>query len=103
MPPNSPRRCRGAYGLCAGTWAVSFSISRGTPGVPFVEVALAGGARSTTPGSAAAVLRKILYDGKLLGTGTWAAGRPCVSFTEAPIHEFAAVFSLVELAASKQE
>src|SRR5438094_683589 len=73
------------------------------PAVPFVEVALAGGAKSTTPGSAAAVLRKILYDGKLLGTGTWAAGRPCVSFTEAPIEEFAAVFRLVEIAASKIE
>ncbi len=73
------------------------------PGVDWVKAALPHGGTSYSPGSAAAVLRKILHEGQLLGTGTWADGRPCVSFTEAPIQEFAAVFSLVELAASKKE
>ncbi len=53
--------------------------------------------------SASAVLQKILSDGKIIGTGTWTGGRDCVCFTEAPLQEFNAIFSLVELAASKKE
>ena len=53
--------------------------------------------------SAFAVLGKILKDGKIIGTGTWTDGRNCVCFTEAPIQEFNAIFSLVQLAASKKE
>jgi len=54
-------------------------------------------------GTAGNVLRKILYDGKLMGTGNWTNGENCVCFTEAPIQEFNAIFSLVSIAASKEE
>ena len=50
--------------------------------------------------SAAGVLKKILTESCLVGTGTWTAGVACVCFTEAPIQEFAAIFSLVQIAAS---
>lgn len=46
------------------------------------------------------VLKKILGSGTLLGTGTWTRGTNCVCFTEAPIPEFTAIFSLVNIAAS---
>ena len=53
--------------------------------------------------SASSVLRKILYDGTLLGTSRWTYGYNTVCFTEAPIYEFNYVFALIELASSKQE
>src|SRR5438477_12244961 len=57
------------------------------------------------PASAHAILRKILHEGRLLGTSGWTPepGYPCVSFTEAPIQEFNSIFSLNEIAASKDE
>jgi len=55
------------------------------------------------PGSAGAVLRKILHEGRLKGTSTWTYGYNCVCFTEAPIQEFNSIFSLVEIAASDKE
>jgi hypothetical protein len=54
-------------------------------------------------GSAYSVLKKILYEGALQGTSTWTYGEPTVCFTEAPIHEFNSIFSLVSVAASKAE
>ena len=61
--------------------------------------------RSTTisPTSAWGVLSKILHEGKLIGTSKWTHGKNCVCFTEAPIQEFNSIFSLVEIAASRQE
>jgi len=53
--------------------------------------------------SASAVLEKILHEGRLRGTSRWTYGHNCVCFTEAPIHEFNSIFSLVELAASEKE
>ena len=58
---------------------------------------------STMTASAGGVLRKILYEGRLLGTSTWTYGRNTVCFTEAPIQEFNYIFSLVEMASSKKE
>jgi hypothetical protein len=62
-----------------------------------------GSVRETMPASAGAVLEKILYEERLLGTSRWTYGQNCVCFTEAPIHEFNAIFSLVEIAASEKE
>jgi hypothetical protein len=53
--------------------------------------------------SACAILKKILHEGRLIGTSRWTYGHNCVCFTEAPIHEFNSIFSLVELAASEKE
>jgi len=74
-----------------------------TPEDPFVEVDLGEGGKMGMPGSAGAVLRKILYEGQLKGTSRWTYGHNCVCFTEAPIQEFNSIFSLVEIAASEEE
>lgn len=55
------------------------------------------------PGTASSVLRKILIDGHLLGSSAWTYGFNTVCFTEAPIQEFNSIFSLVEIAASREE
>src|SRR4030067_1396093 len=52
---------------------------------------------------ASSILRKILVEGKLKGTSKWTYGDNCVCFTEAPIHEFNSIFSLIEIASSKKE
>jgi hypothetical protein len=57
--------------------------------------------RGSANDSALVVLRNILRDRSLRGTGSWTQGEACVCFTEAPIPEFAAIFSLVEIASSK--
>jgi hypothetical protein len=54
-------------------------------------------------GSAAGVLHKILYEETLIGTSSWTHGTNTICFTEAPIHEFNSVFSLVSIASSKDE
>ncbi|MGA4049786.1 hypothetical protein ACI2TP_21975 [Ralstonia nicotianae] len=54
-------------------------------------------------GSASAVLRKILYESKLLGSSRWTYGENTICFTEAPIQEFNSIFSLVSIAASSAE
>ncbi|MBN1567225.1 MAG: hypothetical protein JXA73_05235 [Acidobacteria bacterium] len=53
--------------------------------------------------SAGSVLQRILHEGQLNGTSRWTYGNNCVCFTEAPIHEFNSIFSLVEIAASEKE
>lgn len=54
--------------------------------------------------SARGVLEKILSEGKLLGSDRWmGAGHKCICFTEAPISELAALFSLVKIAASEDQ
>ncbi|MEI7869981.1 MAG: hypothetical protein WCI11_18995 [Candidatus Methylumidiphilus sp.] len=58
--------------------------------------------RASGEDKAATVLNKILSSEKLLGNGKWTEGLDCVCFTEAPIPEFTAIFSLIEIAA-KQE
>lgn len=58
---------------------------------------------SSNKESASAVLRKILYEGRLKGSSVWSHGQNCVCFTEAPIQELNSIFSLVEIAASKKE
>jgi hypothetical protein len=55
------------------------------------------------PGSASGVLQKILHNSELHGTSTWTYGKATVCFTEAPIQEFNSIFSLVSIAASKDE
>jgi hypothetical protein len=54
-------------------------------------------------GSASAVLHKILYEEKLIGTSRWTYGKDTICFTEAPIQEFNSVFSLVSIASTKAE
>ena len=49
------------------------------------------------------VLRDILRSRCLRGSDTWTERIECVCFTEAPIQEFAAVFSLNEIAARREE
>jgi hypothetical protein len=62
------------------------------------------GFRSERSGSAGNVLDKILHDAGLKGTATYIrSGEPCVCFTEAPLSEFATLFRLNELAASREE
>lgn len=58
--------------------------------------------RAAKRSPASDVLKSILRDGAVRGTRTWTEGGldDCVCFTEAPIAEFAAIFSLVEIAAS---
>ncbi|MGB3340822.1 MAG: hypothetical protein WBB37_05010 [bacterium] len=73
------------------------------PEEKFVSVRFRHGGTLSMPGSASAVLRKILYEGKLLGTSNWTYGENCVCFTEAPIQELNSIFSLVEIASSQQE
>ena len=53
--------------------------------------------------SAGAVLTKILSEGRLCGTSEWSNGEDCVCFTESPIQELNAVFSLANLAATEAE
>jgi hypothetical protein len=74
-----------------------------TPEAPFVTIQKGPASTMGMQASAASVLRKILYGGKLIGTSTWTYGDNCICFTEAPIHEFASIFSLVEIASSKKE
>lgn len=50
--------------------------------------------RSTENLSACRVLEKILKEGKLKGTSRPPSGQNCVSFTESPIQEFGALFSM---------
>jgi hypothetical protein len=50
--------------------------------------------------SASSVLRKILNEGKLLGSSRWTEGVNTICFTEAPIQEFNSIFSLASIAAS---
>jgi hypothetical protein len=73
------------------------------PEKELLENDLTGWAKMVTGPNAFNVLEKILEEGKLKGTGTWTNGEACVCFTEAPIHEFNTIFSLVELAASEKE
>jgi hypothetical protein len=52
--------------------------------------------------SAGSILQKILMEGCLLGTSKWIrGGYRCVCFTEAPIGELAALFSLARIAANE--
>jgi len=54
--------------------------------------------------NALSVLKNILEDGKLLGSSKWITNKSkCICFTEAPIQEFAALFSLVKIAADKKQ
>ena len=73
------------------------------PNERFVKVNFGKGHTMSMTGSASAVLRKILYEGRLKGTSGWSYGQNCICFTEAPIQEFNSIFSLVEIAASEKE
>lgn len=74
-----------------------------TPEEKFIQVQTSRGGYMGMQGSASAVLRKILYEGKLIGTSKWTYGQNCVCFTEAPIQEINSIFSLIEIASSKEE
>lgn len=55
--------------------------------------------RSSATQSASQVLWQILGSRKLKGGSDWSSsGQPCISFTEAPIQEFAALFTAARLA-----
>ena len=73
------------------------------PKEDFVSVEMPYGGVRSWPASAGAVLRKILHQGALTGTSRWSAGGPCVCFTEAPIEEFNALFSLNAIASQEHE
>jgi hypothetical protein len=73
------------------------------PGEGYVTWSSPLGGSTSMPSSAFAVLNKIIAEGKLQATSTWTYGYNCVCFTEAPITEFNAIFSLIAIAASKQE
>lgn len=79
-----------------------FQFTR-TPKEPTVSWSMPGGGQTTTSSSTFAVLRKVLYEGRLEGTSTWTCGRKCVCFTEAPVTELNSIFTLVAIAASKRE
>ncbi|MBW2321510.1 MAG: hypothetical protein JRF31_11890 [Deltaproteobacteria bacterium] len=79
-----------------------FHFTRKPPG-NFITVEFDRGSTMSMTSSAYSALRKILYDGRLMGTSKWTYGYNCVCFTEAPIQEFNSVFSLVEIASSKNE
>ena len=74
-----------------------------TPEKATVSWSMPGGGLTSMSSSAFAVLYKILSEGKLEGTSTWTYGQKCICFTEAPITEFNSIFSLVAIAALKQE
>ena len=59
--------------------------------------------RATEGHSAQSVLKTILEEQALKGNGKWTEGHECVCFTEAPIAEFASIFSLVEIAATREQ
>jgi len=80
-----------------------FHFTRAPKDQEWVKVERGHGHTMSMPGSASAVLRKILYEGKLVGTSEWTYGENCVCFTEAPIQEFNSIFSLVEIASSQEE
>jgi hypothetical protein len=69
----------------------------------WVAIRLPGRGYHSMDGSASNVLKKILYEGKLLGSSHWTYGYNTVCFTEAPIQEFNSIFSLVSIAASNSE
>jgi len=73
------------------------------PSEQFIEIKTGQNHTISIPGSASAVLSKILYEGGLRGTSRWSDGNTCVCFTEAPIQEFNSIFSLVKIAASEEE
>ena len=78
-----------------------FHFTRGT-GQPLVRER--NGIRVETDGTAREVLKCILTDGALKGTSRYIrSGEPCVCFTEAPLQEFATLFRLNEIAASRNE
>ena len=79
-----------------------FHFTRKPPG-DFVTIELESGGTWSMSSSAGSVLNKILHDGRLLGTSKWTYGHNCICFTEAPIQEFNSVFSLLEIASSKNE
>jgi len=54
-------------------------------------------------GSASSVLKKILYEGRLVGSSSWSYGQSTICFTEAPIQELTSIFSLVLISASSAE
>jgi len=59
---------------------------------------------ATSDRNALTLLRKIVEGGRLVGSAKWITNKSkCICFTEAPIHEFTALFSLVTLAADKKE
>ena len=72
------------------------------PQTDFITIETEWGSRSMSA-SAFAVLEKILYEGKLIGTSDWTYGETCICFTEAPIQEFNSIFSLVDIASSEKE
>ena len=74
-----------------------------TPDTEWVEYERPGRCHVSSAASARAVLIKILHEGLLRGSGRWSGGRDCVCFTEAPIQELNAVFSLVAFASSEAE
>jgi hypothetical protein len=68
-----------------------------------VSMSFADGHSLHMDGSASSVLRKILYEEKLMGTSRWTYRENTICFTEAPIQEFNSVFSLVSIASSLAE
>ena len=79
-----------------------FHFTRKPPG-NFVRIESERGDTWSMSSSAYSVLQKILHDGRLIGTSKWTYGHNCICFTEAPIQEFNSVFSLVQIASSKNE
>ena len=82
--------------------ALLFHFTR-TPDTQSLEYELPGGGQVFAQASAGAVLSKILHEGLLRGSGRWSGGRDCVCFSEAPIQELNALFSLIAFASSEAE
>lgn len=68
-----------------------------------VEVQIPGCEDRVVSGSAREVLRKILRDGKLIGTTAWAKHEPVICFSEAPIQEFRSICDLASIATSDEQ
>ena len=101
VPDLSPELAKRIRLVRRDVGSLLFHFTR-KPSEPFVVVATPNGGSRSWPSSASAVLQKILHEARLTGTGTWSSGDPCVCFTDAPIQECNAIFSLNAIASSEQ-
>lgn len=53
--------------------------------------------------TASHILGKILSSGELRGSSIWTYGKDAICFTEAPIHEFNAIFALASIASDETQ
>jgi len=101
-PPNPPELLRRIRLVRRDIGNLLFHFTR-SPDADYIEFETENWGTVTMLGTASSVLRKILSDAQLMGTSGWTYGENVVCFTEAPMQEFDSIFSLVEIAASKDQ